>query len=284
VLRSSDPPEVIAFHGEPGAFSEAAALAWLGEKRATLPCPSPAEVFQALEAGRAGRGIVPIEHSLTGSEHRTYDLLLKHRLHIVGETYLPIAHCLVAHPGVKLAQIRRIYSHPQALEQCRTFLSQLNGVRSIPESNTSGAVAQIKKRGRMDAAAIASERAASLYGMKVLARSIEDPPANITRFLLLGPEPLAPFPSKKRAETSLVFTVRDLSRQFFSCLSVFALRELPLTKIETRPVRGRLTQFLFYLDIAAPLADPNVEAALAQLRELAPWVRVLGCYPEAKRA
>jgi prephenate dehydratase len=159
-------------------------------------------------------------------------------------------------------------------------LNRLVGVQFAPETDTGGAVARIKRRGLMDAGAIASERAAEIYGMKVLARGIEDPPANITRFLLLAPEPIEP---KRRAKTTLVFAVKDLTRQFFSCISLFALRELPLSKIESRPVKGRHGQFLFYVDVTRSLSDPDLEQAVAQLREIAPWVRVLGCYPQGKR-
>lgn len=278
--RKKSTPKSVAFHGKPGAWSEAAALALYGEDTETLPCPNPIALFQAVEAGEAGRAIVPVEHSLTGSDHRSYDLLLRHQLSIVGETYFPITHCLLAHPGVKVTSLRRVYSHPLALEQCGGYLSRLAGVQFVPETDTGGAVARIKRRGLMDAGAVASERAAEIYGMKVLARGIEDPPANITRFLLLALEPIEP---KRRAKTTVVFVVKDLTRQFFSCLSLFALRELPLSKIESRPVKGRHGQFLFYLDVTRSLADPDLEQAVAQLREIAPWVRVLGCYPQGKR-
>jgi prephenate dehydratase len=207
---------------------------------------------------------------------------LDHQLHIVGEIFFPIEHCLVAHPGTKLASIRRVYSHPHALEHCRTYLARLEGVSLRLETNTGGAVARIKRRGLMDAAAVASEQAAETYEMKVLVRNIEDPPANVTRFLLLGRDAAKP-PPPRRAKTSLVFAVKDLTRQFFSCLSLFSLREIPLSKIESRPIRGKTNQLLFYLDADTSLADSDLEEALTQLREIAPWVRVLGCFPRGKR-
>jgi prephenate dehydratase len=274
-------PTKVAFNGRPGAWSEAAAIAFSGLGTQTSSCRSPAEVLRTVEEGKADRGIVAVEHSLTGSVHQNYDLLLDHQLQIVGEIFFPIAHCLVAHPGAKLASIGRIYSHPHALEQCRTYLGRLDGVSLRLETDTGGAVARIKRRGLMNAAAIASERAAEIYDMKVLARNVEDPPANVTRFLLLGRD--TPKPPVRRAKTSIVFAVKDLTRHFFSCLSLFALREIPLSKVESRPVRGRTNQLLFYLDADTSSVDTDLEEALAQLREIAPWVRVLGCYTRGKR-
>ncbi len=275
-------PTNVAFNGRPGAWSEAAAIAFFGSDTQTSPSGSPAEVFRTVEQGKVDRGIVAVEHSLTGSVHQNYDLLLDHQLHIVGEVFFPIEHCLVAHPGTKLASIRRIYSHPYALEHCRTYLARLDGVSLRLDTNTGGAVARIKRRGLMDAAAVASERAAEIYDMKVLVRNIEDPPANMTRFLLLGRDAAEP-PPNRRAKTSVVFAVKDLTRHFFSCLSLFALREIPLSKIESRPIKGRTQQLLFYLDADTSPADTDLEEALTQLREIAPWVRVLGCYPRGKR-
>lgn len=279
-MPNSPKPVTIAYHGKPGAWSEAAAYASLGGTIETLACANPHEVFLAVEEDRVQKAIVPIEHSLTGGEHRTYDLLLEHPLHIIGEIYYPIVHCLIVHPGIELPSIRRLYSHPQVFEQCRSFLNGLPGVRLHTETDTGGAVERIKRRGFLDAGALASERAAEIYGMSILVRGVEDPPSNVTRFVILGKEVKEP---KRRAKTSFVFAVQDLTRQFFSCISLFALRDLPLTKIESRPVRRRPGHHLFFVDVSTGLSNPALEQALSHLRELAPWVRVLGCYPAASK-
>ncbi len=266
----------IAFQGELGAYSEAAALEHFGAETVTVPCESFDEVFAAVEAGTCDGGLVPIENSLAGSIHRNYDLLLQHALPIVGEHYLRVRHCLIAHPGVGLAEIRKVISHPQGLAQCEKYLRSLPSAKSEAVYDTAGSVKIIREQGDRSVAAIASRRAAEVYGMAILAEGIEDDPANFTRFLAIAPQPVEPGDD---AKTSIVFTLRNVPGSLFKAMSVFALRDLDLTKIESRPLVGKPWEYLFYIDFAGSTADLAVSRALDHLGEYALMLRVLGSYP-----
>jgi prephenate dehydratase len=276
-----DNPLRVAFQGEPGAYSEQAALALFGAASETLPCETFDAVFAAVQEGRCAYGVVPIENSLAGSIHRNYDLLLRHDLYIVAEYNLRVSHCLIAHPGVELGEIRRVYSHPQALAQCERSLASLGAVQVIATHDTAGSVRLIKEQGLRDAAAIAGERAAELYGMAILRRDFEDEKTNYTRFLALSREAVNP---EGDCKTSLAFTGRNEPGLLFRCLSAFALRNIDLTKIESRPLRGVPWEYIFYLDFVGSLAEERCRRAVDQLREMATFVRVFGSYPRAKAA
>jgi len=277
----------IAFQGEPGAYSERAAVEYLPSAE-TRGFEAFESVFEALERGDVDRAILPIENSLAGSIHRNYDLLLRHALPIVGEVSLRIRHHLLALPGVRLGEVRRVISHPQALAQCEHHLRDL-GIPAEAAYDTAGAARRVRDEGLRDTAAIASRRAAEVYGLEVLAEDVEDDPHNFTRFIILARD-AEPLRAGVAARTSLVFSLRDGPGMLFKALSVFALRELDLTKIESRPLRGagglRLPpeseqrwRYLFYLDVAAAHGDAALQNALRHLEEIAPFVRLLGSYP-----
>lgn len=271
----------VAFQGERGAYSEQAALALFGGECEPVPHETFDAVFAAVQNGECDRGVVPVENSLAGAIHRNYDLLLQHDLYIIAEHNLRVSHCLIAHPGVALSEIRRVYSHPQALAQCEFTLRELGIPEVIAAADTAGSVALVKEQGWLDAAAVASEGAAAFYGMNVLRSHIEDEKANFTRFLALGKEAVVP---QGEAKTSIAFAGTNVPGLLFRCLSAFALRDIDLTKIESRPLRGVPWEYIFYLDFSGSLEDDRCRRAVEQLREMANFLRIFGSYPRAHTA
>ena len=268
----------IAYQGEPGAFSEAAARQVSADAQ-LVACKSFEDVFASVEGGPAGYGVLPIENSIGGSIHRNFDLLLEHHLPIVGEVEVPVVHHLLALPGTTLEQVKRIYSHPQALAQCDRLLRSLTGVEIIATYDTAGSAKMIADARMPDAAAIASARAAEVFGLVPLKSSIQDYEHNVTRFLVIGRRPLtAAVPDK----TTIVFTLANEPGALFKALSVFALRGIDLTKLESRPIPGRKWEYLFYADLSASKDDLPCARALGHLAEFAPLLRILGSYPSCK--
>jgi arogenate/prephenate dehydratase len=264
----------IAFQGAPGAYSEMAAhRAWPGVE--TVACERFEDVFASVAEGRTSHGLLPVENSIGGSIHRNYDLLLEHDLPIVAETELQVVHHLVAMPGTTLSQVRRVWSHPQALAQCESFLRSLPGIEIVATYDTAGSARLIRDQNLADTAAVASARAAEIFGLEVLRAGIQDFRDNITRFLLIArdPQPLGP-PDK----TTVVFSLPNAPGALFKALSVFALRDIDLTKLESRPMRGRPWEYLFYVDLAAGRTDVRCGRALIHLAESARWVKTLGSY------
>ena len=270
----------VAFQGERGAFSEAASIAHFGAGIEPVPCEEFDDVFHSVANGACDRGMVPIENSLGGSIHRNYDLLLRHDLAIVGEENLRVVHNLLALPDVRLEDLVRVYSHPQGLAQCEGTLEQL-GLERVPMYDTAGSAKYVREQGIRDGAAIASRRAAEVYGLAILMESIEDDPENYTRFLALAREAPPPPPMDVPAKTSLVFAASNVPGSLFKALSVFALRDIDLTKIESRPLKGKPFEYYFYLDFSGTLADPRCLKALDHLAEYASYLRILGSYPKA---
>jgi prephenate dehydratase len=264
----------VAFQGEPGAYSEQAVFDYFGEVGAQ-PCETFDDVFAAVTSGACEFGLIPIENSLAGSIHHNYDLLLRHDLHIVGEYFLRVRHCLIGLPGADIRKIRRVTSHPQALGQCAGYLRGL-GAKTEPAYDTAGSVQLVKTLGDPTMAAIASRRAAEIYGMQILQEGIEDNPENYTRFLSISPTPVQP---PAEAKTSIVFTLKNQPGALFKALSVFALRDIDLTKIESRPLAGKPWEYLFYIDFIGAMKDEPVKRALDHLGEYALMLRVLGSYP-----
>jgi len=268
----------VAFQGEVGAYSEEAAFRFFGPSIQSEPCESLDDVFKVVERGEMSFGIVPIENSLEGSIGRVYDLLLDSSLKVCGETELRIVHCLIANPGTRLDSIKKVYSHPQALGQCRTFLKHLD-CEVIPTSNTASSVKMIKDIGMVDAAAVASAKAAEIYGMEILAKEIEDTTNNFTRFFVLSKQDSPPSGNDK---TSVVFSLKDRPGTLYDSLKEFAIRNINLTKIESRPTRQKPWEYNFYLDFAGHRDDKASKEALENLDRNSRFLKVLGSYPRAK--
>jgi len=268
----------IAYQGEPGAFSEAAARR-VDPDAQLVPCRSFDEVFDAVQAGTSDYGVLPIENSIGGSIHRNYDLLVERTLPIVGEVELPVIHHLLALPGATLDGLRRVYSHPQGLAQCERFLRTLTNVEIIATYDTAGSAKMVADAGLKDAGAIASARAGDVFGLVSLAASVQDFDDNITRFLVVG---VTPLPDRVADKTSIVFSLPNEPGSLFKALSVFALRGISLTKLESRPIQGRPWEYLFYVDLAAARDEVHCTRALAHLGEFAPMLRTLGTYASWK--
>ncbi len=274
--------EIVAFQGERGAFSQEAVGRLLGDRVEVRPCRRFEEVFQSLKSGAAAAAVIPIENTLAGSVHENYDHLLHFDFRIVGETSVRIVHNLIAPPGARFRNIRRAFSHPVALNQCLDFFAKNPQVESVPFYDTAGSVKMVMEERLTDAAGIGSALAADIYGGSILKKSIEDDRQNFTRFFLLRrPRWKAKSPPRapKGWKTSLVFTTRSIPGSLFRALSAFALRDLNLTKIESRPLRGKPWEYLFYLDFIGHVEEERSCKALGHLAELADFLRVLGCYP-----
>lgn len=277
----------VGFQGEIGAYSEEA-LSALYPGAEKVPFPSFEAAFDAVTNGAVDRAVLPIENSLFGSVHQNYDLLLEHDLIILAEVQLRIRHQLMARPGTRMEDLRRVLSHPQALGQCRDFLrANLPSAAIVPAYDTAGAAKQIAEGGRADEAAIASRAAAATYGLEILAEGIESNHANYTRFLALGrPDADASAGLAAAARnadswrTTLVYAQREnVPGGLFKSLAVFALRDIDLLKIESRPLVGSPGKYVFYLDLAGHRNDEHVGHALRHLDEVAARVKVLGSYP-----
>lgn len=266
----------VAFQGERGAFSEEAALRLLGPSIAAVPCPTFEALFAAIDEGRADVLLAPIENSLAGSVHRSFDLLLESKLEITGEVIHPIAHYLIGVPGATLDGITSVESHPVALAQCEQFFRAHPHIKRSATEDTAGSVRAIMQAGEPGRAAIAGRRAAEIYGATILREHIEDHRENYTRFLLLAP---APQPNALANKLSLVVELSHQPGSLHRALGIFSRRGINLTKIESRPIPGRPWQYRFYLDLQASLAAAETQSALEELKTCTEAIRVLGCYP-----
>ena len=267
----------VAVLGGPGTYSEAAAVEFFGESVKSLFYTDFDNIFDAVANGQVDRGILPIENSLAGSIHRNYDLLLRHNLHIVGEIQIHIANHLIALPGVTLADIKKVYSHPQPLAQCEQNLTRLlPQAERIPTYDTAGSVKLLKEKNITDGAALASKRAANIYEMTILHHNMQDNTENYTRFVIVGRTPTLP---KGEAKTTIVFSVDNVPGALFKSMAVFALRDIDLTKIESRPLQGKRWEYFFYLDFIGSQHEERCKNALNHLQEITTYFKVLGSYP-----
>ena len=264
----------VAFQGERGAYSEEAVMAHWGEAAEPLPRPYLPDVFDAVEKGYADLGLVAVENSIEGSIVRTFDLLNERTLKAQGETVLRIVHCLIANPGVEAGDVKRVYSHPQALGQSREYLER-NRLEPVGAYDTAGSVKMIKEQGLMDAAAIASQRAAEVYGMNVLEKGIETHKENYTRFLVIGRDEPEPTGIDK---TSLAFVVEHSPGTLVKALNALSTRGINLCKIESRPLVGTPWEYIFFIDLHGHVKDPKVAKAFEELRGQTRYIKHLGSY------
>lgn len=270
----------VAFQGERGAFSEEAAIKLFGEDIELVPRPTFESLFAAVDQGAADYVLAPIENSLAGSIHRSYDLLLESSLHISAEVTIPIRHHLIGCAGASFDGIKRVESHPVALAQCERFFAAHPQIQRIATEDTAGSVAKVIESGDPTRAAIAGSRAASIYGGRVLQHNLEDHSENFTRFVLLTE---STNPGSKADKLSIVMKLPHQAGALYRALQPFADRGIDLLKIESRPIKGRAFEYHFYLDLQASSKDERVTRALAELGERATEVRVLGCYQAGSR-
>jgi prephenate dehydratase len=271
----------VAFQGVRGAYSEAALHRHFGAAAEAIGFPFSEQVFDAVEDGRAEAGFVPVENSIAGPVGINNDLLLERRVFAVGESYLPIDHCLLGRPGDRLKDVKTVYSHPIALAQCRDFIGR-HGLRAVPEYDTAGSAEIVAARKAPGEAAIASKRCADVYGLSVLAEDIQSVQNNITRFLAFHREDEVG--RRPRGEkTSLAFSVHHHPGALLDCLKRFADHQINLTRLESRPIPANPFEYVFFVDLLGGLEDAAVKAALGELRAAARHLKVIGSYPLAER-
>ncbi len=266
----------VAVQGEFGSFSHEAALKML-PGCSVVPCAVSADVFRKLLDRKVNGAVIPIENSLAGPVTEHYDLLLANPVHILQEFHLRIRHNLIAPPGVRLADVRRVFSHPVALAQCRDFFRNSRRVEAVSFYDTAGSVKHVIEQKLKDSAAIASRQAALEYGGRILKSGLEDNKQNFTRFFLISRQRRVAANANK---TSLAFSIGNQPGALFKALSVFALRDISLSKIESRPVKGRPWEYVFYVDIMRG-DDQDAENALRHLKEICEFVKILGIYRSA---
>lgn len=283
-MTTEPAPYDAAYQGTRGSNSEDACIDLLSPAAKLMPRTTLEDVFKAVTRGEARYGVVPIENTLAGTIHACYDLLFEHDLKIVGETVRHILFQLIAPPGVELRQVRRALSHPKALEQCEKFFRQHPEIQRVAEYDTAGSVEIVVKQGKKDAAAIATRRAAEVYGGVILAEAIQDHLENYTRFLLITPSTSSapPVTSGTEYKTTIVFSVGNMPGALYHSLRPFAERRVDLAKIESRPLHGSPFEYVFYLDLIGRADSTPIADALAELRSQAKMVRVLGTYPRYK--
>lgn len=268
----------VAFQGVHGAYSEQAIRQHFGNEVQTCPCPKLGDLFETLQSGQVPYGMLPVENALAGAVSQAYELLMDSDLRIQAEVILHVHHALLAPKGTKIEDIRQVRSHPQALAQCDQFLRRYK-FEPVPWYDTAGSARDLANDGAPNTGALASELAAELYGLDILARSVEDVPFNYTRFFVIGQD------DPQRGEynkTSLVFATRNRPAALYDCLGEFALRGLNVTKIESRPRRNRPWEPIFFLDFEGHWQDANCQEALARLLQRASFVKMLGSYPAVK--
>ena len=256
-------------------------MALFGEGVDRVPCIEFRDAFEAVDTGAATHAVLPVENSIEGTVAPVNDLLLEHDLTVTGETFVPVNHCLIGNPRSSLRSLRTVYSHPQALGQCRRFLMHHPEWRQIPAYDTAGSVKMVREHSRNHEAAIASRRSAALYGMKILAEDIQTDHENSTRFFVLEKHPRE---VRNADKTSIAFVAKNVPGALYRCLGEFATRGINLTKLESRPRRARPWNYVFYADLEGSVEDPEVRDAVGALVTAAGFVKVFGSYHRARPA
>ena len=268
-----------AFQGEKGAYSEDACNRYFGDGTEAKPFPDFKSVFEAVEQDVVTHAVVPVENSIEGSVTQVNDLLLDHDLTVTGEVIVPVKHCLIVHPEADFDSIVEVSSHPQALGQCRKFLQNYPEWRQIPAYDTAGSARMVSESGRTNIAAIASRRAASVYGLKILKEDIQSEADNYTRFFVLEKNPS---PAKDANKTSIVFATKNVPGALYNAMGELASRGINLSKLESRPRRNKPWVYVFYADFEGNMDDPNCHAAVGGLLRSGAFVKVLGSYRKAE--
>lgn len=276
ILLTKD--RLVAFQGEPGAYSEDACFKYFGKNTRMLPVPDFQSVFEAVEHDKVSHAIVPVENSIEGSVAQVNDLLLDHDLTISGEVIVPVRHYLMAYDDATIESVREVISHPQALGQCRKFLSAHPEWRVMPSYDTAGSARMVAEAKRLDLAAIASKRAAAVYKLKVLKEEIQSEAVNFTRFFVLEKNPP---PVQGANKTSIVFATKNVPGALHMCLGEFASRGMNLSKLESRPRKNKPWVYVFYADLDGSIDDANCHEAIGGLLKTGAFVKVLGSYKKA---
>jgi len=271
--------QLVAFQGEKGAYSEDACFKYFHKNVKTMPFLDFQSVFEAVERDSVTHAVVPVENSIEGSVAQVNDLLLDHDLTVSGEVIVPVKHCLMAYDDATIDTVREVISHPQALGQCRKFLGNHPEWRVTPSYDTAGSARIVAETKRLDLAAIASKRAASVYGLKVLKEDIQSEVVNYTRFFVLEKNP---GPIEGANKTSIVFATKNVPGALHKCLGEFASRNVNLTKLESRPRKNKPWVYVFYADFEGSMDDPNCHAAIGGLLKTGAFVKILGSYKKAE--
>lgn len=275
---SAAPQLIVAFQGEFGAYSEQAARQHFGAEVEARPYKTFRDIFEAIRKDEVTHGMLPVENALAGTVAQTYELLMEYDFRVWGEIILPIHHYLLAPQGTSLADVEIVKSHPQGLAQCEQFIRR-RGWQPVAAYDTAGSAKELAENPEPHTAAIASALAAEHYQLAILERNIEDDPANSTRFFILNKNDAE---RQDPSKTSLIFTTRHQAGSLYACIGAFSNRGINLTKLESRTMRGRPWQYLFYVDFEGHWQDTVVEAALAELVRLAGFVKMIGSYPAAR--
>ena len=270
----------IAYQGIKGAYSEAAVYKHFGKDAEAIGYELSEEVFEAVANGKADYGLLPFDNTIAGSVAVNYDLLLKNDVYAIAEVFLGIKHALLSHKNNKVADIKKVYSHPHALEQCRDFVRK-HKLKAIPEYDTAGAARLVKERNKKDEAAISPEFCASIYGLNILAKDIQTSKNNITKFLVFVRNDKIPDEIKKE-KTSVVFKTKHYPGALINCLQRLAKHNVNLTKLESRPIPENPWEYVFYADFEGGVDDENVKLALSEMEASSLFLKVLGSYTKGK--